>query len=202
MTKSLSTQLIMILLVGWIIALTSLPSAAEAGNSRIRAREEFDRLTIRYGSLNRTQDYFGLTSTINFWYEEPFHYAFGLVFNNILFGKQDAIATASAGTPSEVELLNIGLEGKYFFQPGKYGLFGRAGLTTSILDTRGSMGTLLGGGYYLGLGWETRVWKIGIAPEVGFRHLILEQSSQILALTPSIGIHFYVFPSDPSFRKT
>lgn len=196
MLKSRFIRQTAILLLALIHAIGYSPSTVEAGNFRIRAREDFERLTIRFGPLNRTQDYFGLTSTINAWYEEPFHYAFGLVFNSILFGDQDAIGTAPIGTPSEVRLLNIGLEAKYFFFPKKRGLFGRAGLTSSILDTRSSLGTLLGGGYYLGLGWEARVWRIGIAPEVAFRHVILEQDSQILAFTPTIGVHFYVFPRD------
>ena len=48
----------------------------------------------------------------------------------------------------------------------------------------------------LGIGWETRVKKIGIAPEIAFRHVLLERNSYVLAFTPSIGVHFYVLPDD------
>jgi len=172
------------------VALYSLPSVAEAGNFRLRAREHFEWLSVKYGSVNDTEKYFGLTNTLNLWYEEPFRYAIGLAFGPVI-GSARSQGTIPSGTNSRIRLWNIGVEGKYFFRPDQFGLFGRLGLTANILDTRGSLGNLLGGGYYLGLGWEFPVWKVGIAPEIAFRHVILEQSSRVFAFTPSIGIHFY-----------
>ena len=178
-------------LILWVfVVLCFLPSVVEAGNFRLRAREHFEWLSVKYGSINDTEKYFGLTNTFNLWYEEPFHYAIGLAFGPLI-GSARSQGTAPSGTNSKIRLSNFGVEGKYFFRPGQYGLFGRLGLTANILDTRGSLGNLLGGGYYLGLGWETRIWKIGVAPEIAFRHVILERSSRVFAFTPSIGLHFY-----------
>lgn len=171
------------------------PTSAEAGKFRIRAREHFEWISIKYGPTNNTASYFGLSNTFNLWYEEPFRYAIGFAFGPVL-GSAKSQGTTPAGTPSKIRLWNFGFEGKYFFWPEKLGLFGRAGLTANLLDTRGSLGNLWGGGYYLGLGWETKVWKLGIAPELAFRHVILEQNSRVLAFTPSIGVHFYVLPNN------
>ena len=171
------------------------PANLEAGQFRIRAREHFEWLSITYGPANDTESYFGLTNTFNLWYEEPFRYAIGFAFGPVL-GSAKSQGTPITGTSSKIRLWNLGLEGKYFFWPERLGLFGRAGLTANLLDTRGSLGKLWGGGYYLGLGWEARVLKLGIAPELAFRHVILEQNSRVLAFTPSIGLHFYVLPNN------
>ena len=184
-----------IFLVMLVVLLPCLPEGAKAGNFRLRAREHFEWMSIRYGTASETESYFGLTNTLNAWYEEPFRYAVGLAFGPML-GSAKAHETAPAGTDSKIRLWNIGLEGKYFFFPERYGLFGRAGLTANLLDTRGSLGTLVGGGYYLGLGWEHRFWKIGVAPEVAFRHVLLEEDSRVFAFTPSLGLHFYVLSKD------
>ena len=69
MIKLPFNRLATVFLVAWAIAQTCFPTAAEAGNFRLRAREEFEHLSIRYGPLNTTQAYFGPVSTINAWYE-------------------------------------------------------------------------------------------------------------------------------------
>ena len=195
MARPLSNRWAMALLAAWTLILGCLPPAVEAASFRLRAREHFEWLSARYGPVNETQGYFGLTNTLNAWYEEPFRYAFGLAFGPLL-GSARSRGTAPAGTASKIRLWNVGLEGKYFFRQVQAGLFGRAGLTANLLDTRGALGTLLGGGYYLGLGWEWQVRKMGIAPEIAFRHVILEKNSRVLAFTPSIGFHFYMLPKD------
>jgi len=169
-----------------------LPLGGESGRLRLRAREHFEWLSIRYDPLNQTQHYFGLTNTLNAWYEKPFHYSFGFSFGPMLGSAKDQ-GTAPQEVDSKIRLWNMGFEGKYFFFPQKNGFFGRAGLTGNILDTRGSLGTIPGAGYYLGLGWEFKLGKVGIAPEVAFRHVFLERRSRIFAFTPSLGIHFYQF---------
>ena len=177
-----------------LILLSSfLPSLAEAGNVRLRAREHFEWLSVKYGPARDTERYFGLTNTINVWYEEPFQYAFGLAVGPVI-GSADSRNSPPIGTGSKIRLWNIGLEGKAFFFPEENGFFGRIGFTANILDTGGTLGNLLGGGYYLG--WETRIGKLGVAPELAFRHVLLEQNSQVFAFTPSIGLHFYVLPND------
>ena len=188
------------ILIIWACMIFLFPMVADAGNLRVRAREHFEWLSIKYGSVGDTERYFGLTNTINLWYEDPFLYAFGLAFGPVI-GSAKSQDSAPVGTATKIRLWNIGFEGKYFFWPDKHGLFGRLGLTANILDTRGSLGKLLGGGYYLGLGWETQIWKLGIAPELAFRHVILEQSSQVFAFTPSLGVHFYVLPKDSRVAK-
>jgi hypothetical protein len=174
---------------------TSIDSAF-CGNFRIRLREHFEFLSIRYESLNDSENYFGLTNTANLWYEKPMHYGIGLAVGPVLGSASSVNDSAPMGTDTKIRLWNIGVETKYFFYPEKKPWFGRIGLTGNILDTRGSAGKLGGGGYYLGLGFETKIWKIGLAPEIAFRHVLLEQGSSIYAFTPSIGVHFYVLPKD------
>jgi hypothetical protein len=175
-----------------------LASGLEAGHFRVRLREHFDFSSVRYGPQNDEAHYFGATNTVNLWYEEPFRWAFGLALNPVL-GSWKTDQTAPSGTDPKVRLWNAGVEGKYFFFPGRSnlsGFFGRLGLTANWLDTRGSEGTLAGGGYYVGAGWEFKVWKLGLAPEAAFRHVFLERSGSIASFTPSIGVHFYVLPDD------
>ena len=188
--KTLNNPLVMGLLLWVSVVLYFFPSVVEAGNIRLRAREHFEWLSIKYGPVSDTEKYFGLTNTLNLWFEEPFRYSLGLAFGPVI-GSAKSQGEVPLGTASTIRLWNIGVEGKYFFKPEQYGLFGRLGFTGNILDTRGSLGNLLGGGYYLGLGWETQIWKMGVAPEIAFRHVILEKSSRVFAFTPSIGFHFY-----------
>lgn len=171
-------------------------SHASEGRFRIRLREHFELLSVKYEPAKDTENYFGLTNTANLWYEKPFHYAYGIAFGPILGSAKSVNDGSPAGTDPKIRLWNIGFEGKRFLRPGKEGLFGRAGITGNILDTRGSMGKLGGGGYYLGIGWESKIWKVGLAPELAFRHVFLEGGSRALAFTPSIGVHFYVLPAD------
>jgi len=193
MTSSLKCRYALFLAVA-LPAVFFVPAQdLHAARFRFRAREHFEFLTVKYGALNDTENYFGLTNTLNAWFEEPFHYAWGLSFGPMLGSAKTSSAVPPVGTDKKIRLWNIGFEGKYFFRPMKSGFFGRAGVTANVLDTRGSMGKLGGGGYYLGLGWEFPVRRVGIAPEIAFRHVILEQGGSILAFTPSIGVHFYSF---------
>ncbi len=184
---------------GIFLLLQGFPGAAEAGNFRIRLREHFEWLSVRYEPLRQTVNYFGLTNTANIWYEEPFQYAYGLAFGPVL-GSAKAQGSSPPTVDSKIRLWNIGVEGKYFFFPKMNSFFGRLGVTGNVLDTRGSDGAIKGGGYYLGLGWESKIGRIGLAPEVAFRHVLLEKGSRVFAFTPSVGVHFYVLPSDKNSK--
>ncbi len=165
-----------------------------AGSIRLRAREHFEISTVRYGGLNDSENYSGTTNTLNVWYEEPFRYAFGFAGGPML-GSARTDHPAPLGTDAQIRLWHFGVEGKYFVFPAKNGFFGRAGLSGLALDTRGSEGTLWGAGVYAGLGWEFKIGKVGIAPELAVRQGWLERSSQIFSFTPSIGLHFYGLPA-------
>lgn len=184
----------LMMLLGMLVFLS--PQDAFCGSFRIRLREHFELLSVRYESLNDSENYFGLTNTANLWYEKPMHFSIGLAMGPVLGSAKSVNDSAPMGTDPKIRLWNFGIEGKYFFRPEKSPWFGRIGVTGNLLDTRGSAGTLGGGGYYLGLGFEAKVWKLGIAPEIAFRHVFLEQGSRIYVFTPSIGVHFYVLPKD------
>ena len=161
------------------------------GKLRVRLREHFEWISVQYGQTGETAKYYGISNTLNAFYEKPFKYSYGLSFSPVL-GSAQIQGGVPIQTNEKIKLWSMGVEGKYFFFPERYGFFGRLGITGNILDTRGALGTLAGAGYYGGLGWEFKIWKLGIAPEVAIRHVILEKNSRALAFTPSIGIHFYV----------
>ncbi len=161
---------------------------------RLRAREHFEFNSIHYGSAKPDQNYFGLADTVNLWYEKPFEWAFGLGAG-ILPGSPLNRQPAPPGVGGKPDVWHAGFEFKYFLgqllgvrMPG---LFGRLGATANILDTNGPRGTILGGGYYVGAGYEFLIWKIGLAPEVAFRHVIYQEHVREYSFTPSFGVHFY-----------
>lgn len=161
---------------------------------RLRAREHFEFNSIRYGSDRPHQNYFGLADTVNLWYEKPFEWAFGLGAG-ILPGNPMHGQPAPIGVAPKPDIWHAGFEFKYFFHDvggvRLPGLFGRLGATANILDTRSTRGNILGGGYYVGVGYEFLVWKIGLAPEVAFRHVIYQEHVREYSFTPSFGLHFY-----------
>ena len=160
----------------------------------MRAREHFRWADIRYCSNGPNTSYFGLASNLTFQYEVPFRGSLGLFFQ---FGGANRTGQAVAGVGDDLGLIQTGVEGKFFFRPGKPGLFGRVAIGSAWLNTKGStFGTLFGGGFYTGFGWEFLKGKVGIAPELGYRHLYFENVTRFRAFTPSIAFHFYVFPGD------
>jgi hypothetical protein len=159
------------------------------GGFRARARQHFEWMTIDYGDADAS--YLGLSNTINVWWEKPFDWSFGLAFGPIL-GSADRRSSTTPGLPETLTLWHLGFEGKYF-PLKKLGLFGRAGLFLSVLDPSVGSDVYAGAAYYAGFGWEFQVWKIGIAPELAIRHAWLEGGRSAFVVTPSIGLHFYLF---------
>ncbi len=180
-------------LLKWILGFGLLwGSFGYSGGLRVRIREHFDWYRVKYPSQTSRVSYFGMSNTLNVWYEEPFDYAFGLALMPIL-GSAKATNGVVSGTNEKIRLWNLGVELKYFLQPEVLKIFVRAGLGVNFLDTRAELGTFVGASYYLGLGYEFQIWKLGISPEVALRHVLLEQGANVLLFTPSLGIHFYIF---------
>jgi hypothetical protein len=170
------------------------------GMITLRFREHFDVSQIRWGGVGVDQGYYGSTNTMNLWWEKPGRYAFGLAFMPVLTSGYGAIGTSSPRVDDRVKLWNFGLEGKW--HPRKrWDLFGpylRGGAYASRLQVAEVYGgDRWGGSYYVAIGGEVPVWKerIGIAVDLGFRHTILEQDTQLLTFSPSVAIALY-FVSD------
>jgi len=172
--------------------------AAEVGNLRMRFRESVGWMDIKYGVLDDKATYFGSSNTVNVWFERPFDYSVGFAFSPI-FGSSRSRGNVPAGTNASVKLYTIGLEAKYFFLQKRTkwkGTFGRLGLAGNILDVRGSVGVNGGFSYYLGFGYEFKLWKTGVAPEIAFRHVFLDGSTRILSISVSLAVHLYLFSDD------
>jgi len=185
-------------------SLLASADAARAGGPRIRLREHFDVSRIHWGEPGVTQTYYGATNTVNLWWEETGRWAFGLAFNPVLSGGYNTVGAEDPAVDVHVRMLQFGLEGKWHFLHERFedrrsGPFARGGVYAnqllSIQEGRG--GNRWGGAWYVALGWEIPLFgeRIGVQPDVGFRHAILEQDTQVLTFSPSIAVSLY-FVSD------
>jgi len=165
------------------------------GNLRIRLREHYEIIFVRYGTTGEDASYAGLSNTANVWFEKADEYAIGFSLSPIL-GSATTLGNVPSQTNRKIRLWSIGAEAKLYFYPRKRGAFGRLGLTGNILDTRGPAGAIGGAGYYLGLGWEYMIGKMGLNPELAFRHVIFGDGGRALSFTVSIGVHFYTLSED------
>lgn len=156
---------------------------------RIRAREHFDSVWITYKDADVTQFYRGIGPNLNFWMEKPYHYSFGLSYSVLFINNEEELQVPEIG--QDMELTKIGLEAKYYWSPGNGGLFGRVGASSNRLNTKGDFGTLSGTGGYLGLGWEVKFSRIGLAFEAAGRRIDLAKGIRIDTYSPSLGVHFY-----------
>jgi len=156
---------------------------------KIRAREHFDRVWIQYKNLNREYNYGGIGPNINIWLEDPYRFSIGLSYSVLFINNSEEPDIPDFG--EDMNLTKVGIESKIYFSPGEGGLFTRIGLSSNSLNTQGSAGKLIGTGGYLGLGWEIKFSKIGLALEAAGRRIELERNIRVDTLSPSIGVHFY-----------
>ena len=165
--------------------LLSSPLFAQTGQFKFRAREHFEIHNIKY--MDQEETYRGLTNTINAWYEVPFDYSFGLAFGPIL----GSASNEDAPIPElgeKIKLIHIGLEYKHFVWQQ---FFGRIGLGWTQIRSDQALSHLNGHHRYLGVGYEFKVGKFGIALEGAYRWSILPQDLTVNSISPSIGFHFY-----------
>ena len=156
---------------------------------KLRAREHFDTVTLKYGNQIENETTSGIGPTINFWLEEPYENAFGLALG--LMYIDFARESESSGRGQRMELWKLGLEGKHDPLQGDGGLFLRWGISKNQLKTQGSLGELKGNGGYLGIGWEFPFEIMGLAFEIVQRQISLENNLIIKTSSPSIGMNFY-----------
>ena len=156
---------------------------------KLRAREHFDTVTLKYGNQIENETTSGIGPTINFWLEEPYENAFGLALGLMYINFERE--SPSFGRGQRMELWKLGLEGKHDPFQGDGGLFFRWGLSKNLLKTKGALGELNGKGGYLGVGWEFPFKILGLAFEIAQRQIHFENNLSIETSSPSIGVHFY-----------
>ena len=156
---------------------------------KLRARQHFDTVRIEFGEQNHREIYRGTGPNFNLWLEKPYHFSFGLSYSVLFINNSEAKEVPEIG--NNMDLTKIGFEFKNYFIPNEGGLFMRLGVSSNSLNTKGSYETLSGTGAYLGLGWEFKFSKIGLALEAAGRRINLEKEIQIETFSPSIGVHFY-----------
>ena len=61
-----------------ILIFLCVVETAFAGKWRLRAREHFDTVTLKYGNQIENETTSGIGPTINFWWEEAYENSFGL----------------------------------------------------------------------------------------------------------------------------
>lgn len=160
------------------------------GDYKFRARESYEWLQFKTGS--QTQQYQGLTNTINFFYEKPFDYSYGLAFGSLFSGLNSP--QALPGLSENLEIYFIGLEGKLFFLGSqRQGFFTRPGLFFHQVQNEGPRGDLNGLSLLTSIGYEFLIYQdVALAPELAFKS---GESGPYTwqGLTLSLGLHFYEF---------
>ena len=78
---------------------------------KLRAREHFDTVTLKYGNQIENETTSGIGPTINFWWEEAYENSFGLALS--LMYIDFARESESIGRGQRMELWKLGLEGKH-----------------------------------------------------------------------------------------
>ena len=174
-----------------LLPITGFPSEKLSAETslKIRAREHFDTVWIHQKNLDDTYSYGGIGPNINIWLEDPYRFSIGLSYSVLFINNSKETELPDFG--SNMDLTKYGIEGKIYFNPGEGGMFTRIGVSHDVLNTKGSAGTINGLGRYLGLGWEIKFSKIGLALEVAGRRIELEKNIRIDTYSPSIGVHFY-----------
>ncbi len=154
-----------------------------------RARENYESVETSKSS----QSFSGLSSSIQFGYEEPFKYFYGI-------GIQPGLGrfTESKGSPSfilgeEFRLYQIGSDIKYFPMEDVR-LFLRNTVFYSLVKTKTSVDNVGGVGGSVGVGWEFWLYDLfSLAPEAGFKLTHLRTDETLSTFYISLGLHFYHF---------
>ena len=172
-----------------LVILTLLPFSAMGEYSlKVRAREHFDEVKLIFPDVGEEITASGIGPNINIWYEDPYHFYFGLSYSWMILRNDEV---SSLGIGSAVEIANTGVEVKYF-PLSEGGLFFRLGGSAAQLYTKSTLGMLTGVDKYYGIGWEvpTLNKKLGVAFEAAWRRIDFDQI-QVETYSPSIGFHFY-----------
>jgi hypothetical protein len=172
-----------------LLVLMSMSLSVFSMSFRPRLREHYDDHTITSGG--QEYSYKGLSNTFNFWYEKPFDFALGLAITPVLGnGKHKGGTLSTFG--EEIKLFGAGIEGKHFPIKAIPQLFYRAGVYYTELQTDQAIGDQTGFSVLGAIGYEFKVWKMGIAPEFAIRKSFLQNSTTVTTMGPAIGFHFYV----------
>jgi hypothetical protein len=160
------------------------------GNYKFRARESYEWLQFK--SDSQKEAFQGLSNTINFFYEKPFDYSYGLAAGSLFSGLSSE--NGLPGLSRDIDIFFIGFEGKLFFFGGsRQGLFTRPGLFFHQIQNDGARGNIDGVSLLTSLGYEFFVYKdIALAPEIAFKSGESGPYSW-QGLTLSLGLHFYQF---------
>lgn len=154
---------------------------------KFRAREHFDWHSISYQGVSN--QFSGFSNTINFWHEVPFNYSLGLAFNPLLGSARSNSDSGLMSLGSRVVIYNLNCEFKFFPIENK-NFFSRFGMGASLFSSQ-IVNEIYGGNIYAGVGYELKIWRVYVAPELAFRYMRGESSMHISTITPSVGVHFY-----------
>jgi len=175
----------------FLVSMFCFPNVLFPAEFHIRAREHFDRINIVYNEMGDSEETSGIGPTFNFWFEEPYDWAVGLLWAVTFIGNDPPESGEKIG--GKMELQEVGIEGKYWFFTNMGGLYTRLGYSNHTLKTKGSYRELESLAGHYSIGWEFKFSKIGLAFEVGKRELSFDHEIGISLLSSAIGVHFYGF---------
>jgi hypothetical protein len=171
-----------------LVLSAEIAAAAEDGRFRLRAREHYEKVRFE-GKGGENANYEGFTNSINGWYEEPLHYSIGFVGSPIFAKLRNK--DPMVGFAEEVQLVHLGIEAKGFLKPKLVPGFLRLGFYQATLTSYGDAGRLDGRSFLWGLGYEFKMFGVGLAPEMSWRHGSLDDGFTFSGTAPCIGVHFY-----------
>jgi hypothetical protein len=158
-----------------------------AGQWAFRARENYEVTKVGQQSFS------GLSSTINFGYEEPFKYFYGLGINPGLGSFEEKQDIQSLNLGKEFRAYQLGSDIKYFPVAGSMG-FVRNTLFYALVSTKTAVDNIGGYGVSLSAGWEFWLYDLfALAPEVGYKYTRLRTDENLSTVFVSVGLHFYKF---------
>ncbi len=154
-----------------------------------RARENYEVTKVS----DTQQNFAGLSSTINFLYEEPFKYSYGLGINPGLSSFEEKNNIVSLNLGKEIRVYQLGSDIKYFPVDGAK-VFVRNTLFYALVDTKTAVDNIGGYGASLSVGWEFWLYDLfSLAPEVGYKYTRLRTDENLNTIFVSVGLHFYNF---------
>ena len=170
-----------------IVSIFFITEISLAAKFKMRAREHYEFNQITTNGVS--EDYNGFTNTLNFFWEEPYKYSFGLAVSPMLSAIEEDVLNSSLG--EDVWILNVGVELKYFVQDFIKNVYVRPGIYYTELRPDAPIADFKGVSIYAGLGYEHAFSKLGLALEVGYRYTDLNRDAEITSVVPSLGVHFY-----------
>lgn len=170
-----------------IIATFIVYTESFAGQWALRARENYEVTKLSESK----QSFSGLSTTINFGYEEPFKYAYTLGINPGIGSLQEKDDLSVFPMGNVIKVYQIGSDIKYFPIEDTKG-FVRNTLFYALVDTKTSLDNIGGYGFSMSTGWEFWLYDLfSLVPEVGYKHTRLRTDESLNTVFLSIGVHFY-----------